>query len=228
MKRNFFPFIIFISVLAASCSQPLPRLNSDQGNSEATATLQPVEKILSAFAPIQGTDFMLARISADPNTRISNENPLDWIRSSYSSGYDTYNYVFFDLDTETYHRLLPTNDSVIQQIIGFPVTQYNPAEPDAIPEPFEWWLYVVIKADTDQDGRLDADDKKTLGVSDVGGNGYTEIVVDVDNMLGEIYKENSILFLIYNAGDKNYLAKINLTAREVVTTTEMDLGEDVK
>jgi hypothetical protein len=67
----------------------------------------------------------------------------------------------------------------------------------------------------------------TLGVSDVGGNGYADLIADVDGLLGHIYKDN-ILFVIYNSSEKNYIAKINLPARELVTMTEMDLGDDVK
>ncbi len=231
MKRKFILFITVIGfmVVSTSCTQTLRNPNSSQPNAEAASTLEPVEKILSAFTPIQGTDYLLARISADPGSRERSANPLDWIQSSYSSsGYETYNYVFFELGSETYHRLLPTNDAVILQITGFPVPDYTAAEPAQPPLPIEWWLYVIVKADTDQSGSLDYGDKKTLGISDVGGNGFAEVVTDVDNLLGEVYKDGSTLFVIYNSNEKNYLTKIDLPTREVVTTTEMDLGEDVK
>ncbi|MBC7878117.1 MAG: hypothetical protein H7Y59_13185 [Anaerolineales bacterium] len=231
MKRKLILFITVISlmVVSASCTQLLSGPNPSQPNLGPAPTLQPVEKILSVFTPIQGTNYLLARISADPTSRESSANPLTWIDSSYrSSGYDVYNYVFFDLDSETYHRLLPTNDTVILQIRGFPVPDYAATEPAKPPPPIEWWLYVMVKADTNKNGNLDYEDKKTLGISDVGGNGFAEVIPDVDNLLGDIYKEGSTLFVIYNSNEKNYLAKINLLTREVVTTTEMDLGEDVK
>lgn len=231
MKRAFILFIIGISLMAVgtSCTQLLGGSNSSETSSEPAPTLQPVEKVLSVFSPIAGTNYLMARISADPGSRERSGNPLTWIESSYSSsGYETYNYVFFDLSSETYHRLLPTNDTVIPQIMGFPVAEYNSAEPAVPPLPIEWWLYVMVKVDTDKNGHLDYEDKQTLGISDVGGNGFAEVITDVDNLLGEIYKDGPTLFVIYNSNQKNYIAKINLPTREVVTTTEMDLGEDVK
>ena len=226
MKRPLIIFIITASLIIAGTScQLLSSPNPSKPNSEPAPTLQPVEKILSAFS----TKYLMARISAEPASREQSGNPLTWIASSYTSnGYETYNYVFFDLNTETYQRLLPTNDIVIPQIMGFPVAEYNSSDTTQPPLPIEWWLYVMVKADTDQNGRLDFEDKLTLGISDVGGNGFTEIIPDVDSQLGEIYKDGSTLFLIYNANEKNYIAKINLPTRKVVTTTEMDLGEDVK
>jgi|GEM_PF-1268644 len=231
MKRKFILFITVISfmVVSTSCTKLLSGSRPSDTNSEPAPTLQPVEKILSVFSPIAGTNYLMARISADPGSRERSANPLTWIESSYSSdGYETYNYVFFDLGSESYQRLLPTNDSVILQIIGFPIPDYTTTEPAVPPLPIKWWLYVIVKADTNKNGNLDFQDKQTLGISDVGGNGFAEVVIDVDNLLGEVYKDGSTLFVIYNSNEKNYLTKINLPTREVVTTTEMDLGEDVK
>jgi len=36
------------------------------------------------------------------------------------------------------------------------------------------------------------------------------------------------MFIIYKTDGKNYIAKINPSTCEVVNTTELDLGEDVK
>ena len=71
-------------------------------NLEPAPTLQPVEKILSSFTPIQGTNTLMAGVIAAPVSRESSLNPLEWINnSSYSSNSSgTYNYVFFNLSTE--------------------------------------------------------------------------------------------------------------------------------
>jgi len=227
MKR-IVPFIIALGLILTACIPNFPDRKLS-GNSEPAPTLQPVEKILSSFNPIKGTNYQMAGVISAPAARESSLNPLEWINSgssSYSSG--TYNYIFFNLDTEQYNRLLPTNEYSIYQTSGFPTLQYDPANPDQPAPTVEWWVYSVIKKDTDGNGNLAYGDKLTIGVSDVGGNGYTELIENVDVILAQIYKDSSAMFIIYGADGKNFIAKINPTTREVVTTTEMDLGADVK
>jgi len=198
-------------------------------NSVAEGTPQLVEKHLSAFKPIEGTNYMIADISGNPraNER-GNFSPFRWIESGYSgySGYEIYNYVFFSSETETFNKLLPTNEYVVLQIVGFPS-----GAPTDKPEDFKpvmWWLYVLAKTDTDKNGILDYKDKITIGVTDVGGNNPTELIPDIDNMLGNMLKNDDTLFVMYHSLDKNYVAKIDLPSRTVVSTNEMNLGDDVK
>jgi hypothetical protein len=228
MKRLAFLLIAFALILTA-CIPAFVNRSPSQG-SEPPPTLQPVEKILSSFNPIQGTKYLMAGVIAAPATREGSLNILDWINSSGYSSYssNTYNYVFFDLETEQYHRLLPANEYAIYQTSGFPTLQYDPANPDQPAPTVEWWTYTVIKKDTDGNGYLAYGDDLTIGLSDVGGNGYAELIENVDSVLSQVYKDSSALFVIYNADKKNYIAKINPTTREVLSTTEMDLGGDVK
>jgi hypothetical protein len=228
VKRLAFLLIALVLILTA-CIPTLSDRNPSQ-ESEPAPTLQPVEKVLSTFNPINGTDYLMAGIVAIPGDRESSLNPLEWINSSSYSSYssNTYNYVFFNLATEQYHRLLPSNEYAIYQTSGFPTLQYDPANPNQPAPTVEWWVYTVIKKDTDGNGYLGNGDDLTIGLSDVGGNGYTELIENVDVVLNQIYKDGSALFIIYSADEKNYIAKINPSTREVLSTIEMDLGEDVK
>jgi hypothetical protein len=227
MKRLAFPLIAFALILTA-CIPDIVDRNPSQG-SEPPPTLQPVEKVLSSFNPINGTDYLMAAIIAVPLTREVSLNPLEWINSgssSYSS--NTHNYVFFNMQTEQYHRLLPANDYAIAQTSGFPTLQYDPANPNQPAPTIEWWMYTVIKKDTDGNGQLGYGDDLTISLSDVGGNGYTELIENVDSVFGQFYRNSSTLIIIYSADKKNYIAKVNPSTREVLSTTEMELGEDVK
>src|SRR5690349_25125964 len=131
MQRHFpMPFVIVIFLLmGAACNGTMPSLNTVEN------TPQPVEKHLSAFSPIEGTSCMIANISGSPaeNERGS-FSPFSWIERGYSgySGYEIYNYLFFSSETETFNRLLPTNEYVVLQIIGFPS-----GTPTEKPEDFE-------------------------------------------------------------------------------------------
>jgi hypothetical protein len=192
-------------------------------------TPQPVEKHLSSFRPIEGTDYMIADISGNlAASERADASPFSWIERGYSgySGYEIYNYVFFGRETENFNRLLPTNDSVVLQIIGFP-SGATAVQPEEF-EPIRWWLYVLAKSDTDQNGVLNYEDKLTIGITDVGGNNPTEVILDADSVLGYTLKDDNILFVVYHSLDKNYVAKIDLPNRQVLSTSEINLGDDVK
>ena len=229
MKR-FLPLVLMLVLFTTACIPDIAREVSPAAV-ESASTPVPVEKSLSSFNPIQGTSYLMAGIIPKPATRETSLNPFQWINSSLSSGYSpyfTYNYVFFNVNTEAYHRLLPTNEYVINQTTGFPQLVYDPANPDQPAPVVEFWVYGVVKADSNADGFLDYRDKFTAAISDVGGNGYTELIENVDAVLSQYYKDNLNLFIIYTASEKNFIAKINPSTRELVSTTEMDLGEDVK
>ena len=225
MRRHILLFFAVMSllVMGTACSSASKSLNSVEG------TPQPVEKHLSAFRPIAGTDYMIADISGNPATgERSDSSPFSWIERGYSgySGFEIYNYVFFGSKTETFNKLLPTNEYVVLQIVGFP--SGTPTDKPEDFEPIKWWLYVLAKSDTDKNGILDFQDKLTIGVTDVGGNSPTEVIADIDSVLGHTLKDDNTLFVIYHSLDKNYVAKIDVPNRQVLTTSEMDLGDDVK
>ena len=200
-------------------------------NAEAPDAPKPIEKTLSSFTAIAGTDYLMAGIVPIEVTRDSTLNPFEWISSSgYSSytSYATYNYVFFNTQTEEYHRLLPDNNSVILQTAGFPQQVYDPNDPQKPAPVIEFWMFNIIKADTNGDTYFDYRDKLTIGISDVGGSGYTELIQNVDVIQSQYYKDSSNFFIIYNVNNKNFIAKVNPITRQILSTTEMDLGEDVK
>lgn len=221
-------FVIALSVLA--CGRNIISQDSFV-NVEAPEPPKPVEKTLSSFSPITGTDYLMAGIVPVEVTRDSSLNPFEWIsRSGYSgySPYITYNYVFFNTQTEEYHRLLPENNSVIYQTAGFPQQVYDPNDPDKPAPIIEFWMFNIVKADTNADGYFDYRDKLTIGISDVSGANYTELISNVDAIQSQYYKDPANFFIIYNVHQKNFIAKVNPITRQIISTTEMDLGEDVK
>ncbi len=218
------PFLTMLILLIAGIS--CGRMSQPTGPVENTPKV--VEKNLSAFRPIQGTEYMIADISGSPSSAERDFSPFSWIERGYSgyAGYAVYNYVFFNSETETFNRLVPTNEYVVLQIMGFP-TGASTAEPEDF-EPVQWWSYLLVKDDTDKDGVLDYKDNLTLGVTDVGGNAPTELILEIDHVLGQTLKDHNTLFIMYHLLEKNYVAKIDLPGRQIVSTTEIDLGDDVK
>ena len=230
MKRFFIPLLVLILPLSTfACSRNIiPQ--SSAPNTENPAAPAPVEKTLSSFTSIAGTDYLMAGIVPIEVARDSSRNPFEWISSSGYSGYSsyvTYNYVFFNTQTGEYHRLLPRNDLVIQQTAGFPQFVYDSNDPEKPAPVIEFWIYNIVKADTNGDTFFDYRDKLTIGISDVSGSNYTELIENVDAIQSQYYKDSSNFIIIYNVNDKNFIAKVNPITREILSTTEMDLGEDV-
>ena len=224
MQRRipFFLAVVSLFITGAACGRVTQSINPVE------STPQPTEKHLSTFRAIEGTDYMIANISGNPAEERSDSSPFSWIERGYSgySGYEIYNYVFFGSETETFNKLLPTNEYVVLQITGFP--SGVPTDKPEDFEPVKWWMYVLAKTDTDKNGILDYKDKLTIGITDVGGNGPAEVISDVDSVLGHMLKDDDTLFVIYHSLDKNYVAKIDLPSRQVISMSEIDLGDDVK
>jgi hypothetical protein len=84
-----------------------------------------------------------------------------------------------------------------------------------------WLRYEVVKSDTNQDGRLTKDDKRTIGISDPTGDRYSELITNIDQILGyEMLTENSLL-IFYRIDTKNYIADINISERRIEMTNEL-------
>lgn len=223
--------VLFLSIATLACGRSIVPQDSPGNAGSPPATPIPTEKTLSSFNPILGTDYLMAGIVPVAVGRNASLNPFEWISNSGYSGYApyvTYNYVFFNTHTEEYHRLLPTNAYVIMSTTGYPQKVFDPNNPDVPAPTVEFWVYIIVKADFNSDGSLDSQDKQTIGISEVGGGNYTELIENADAILSQYYKDQSNLFIIYNVNKKNFIARIDPITRAVVSTTEMDLGEDVK
>ena len=220
--------VVLIGIVCASAAfmnvKP-PRLPLSQN------TETPLVKTLGDFRAIDGTDYLISIVTGNPEeTNIYDElfSSGRWYGGGY--GYNQYNIVFLNITTETVYPLLPSNDYEIISMEGFPkpipaFDQSAPAQPKI---PIAWWLFSIVKSDTNQDGDFSALDKQTLSIADVGGKGYTEIISAVDDVLGTAFKKGDILLIVYRSNDKNYLARIDLPTRQVNSTEELPLGEEIK
>ncbi len=207
--------LLLISLVLGSlaCSRP-----ASVARTTSTAPTPTATKQLGIFAAIEGTEYLRAPIYDDSN------------RSSSYGSYDSYggnatrNYVFLSRTTETFQQLLPTNDYAIV------ITEaLAPVNPNSETQVTQWWLYGIVKSDTDGDTYLTQADKMTLALSDVGGTGYAEIIADVDNVYGHTLRDEATLLVIYQSAAKKYLARIDIIGRVVAATTELPpLGSDVK
>ncbi|NJL32746.1 MAG: hypothetical protein HC893_01425 [Chloroflexaceae bacterium] len=188
---------------------------------------QETTKTLSAFFEVSGTEYLQASVATNETRAALNS------RTTYTT---IHNYVFVDQENETVLRLLPTNDTVILTTIELfeqVPAEMQPTSTDAentIEPTTAWFLYSIVKADTNGDEQLAFEDKQTLAVSDAGGNGYTELVEDVDELVYYTLRpDNETALLIYRQGDQRVLARVNLPDRTIDNTVEFPpLGDDVE
>lgn len=225
--------VLLVLFLIAGTLTGVAYINIRRAASHSSTTKkETITKTLGDFRSIDGTDYLIASVTgSDGETSLLSElfSSGRWFGGGY--GYSQYNLVFLDVSTEEVYPLLNTNDYEIVSVEGFPtpVISYN-NQSQQIPssDPIAWWLFSVIKSDTNQDGDLSSLDKQTLSIADVGGRGYTEIIPDVDNLLGTAFKNNDTLLIIYRSNGKNYLARVNLLLRQVESTEELPLGEEIQ
>jgi hypothetical protein len=217
-------FLGILLVSAMACTRTSVKTPTAAGGPSPT----PSTKSVGTFYPIDGTNYQLAAIETSYGESSGSGFDPRELFSYGRSNYSVHNYVFFDVDAETVAPLLPTNQQIILSMSGFP-TPKTPVTPDEPKIPVAWWLYTLVKADTNGDGQLSYQDKQTLGISDVGGKGYVEMIPDIDAMLASTYKSGDVLLVIYHAEAKYYLAHIDLPSRTVTKTTELpSFGGDVK
>lgn len=169
------------------------------------------KRVLGYFTPVTGTTHLMAPIISGSSSERSSSS------SSNANGGDAYNYVFLNSADESTLTLLPTNDHLFVATVSLPEKREGDKEVLKV----QWFLYGLVKSDTDADKELTTKDRRSLCVSDAGGAGFKEVVEDVDQVYGHSLVDSETLILIYRKAAKKYLARINLPKREVVSTREL-------
>ena len=87
----------------------------------------------------------------------------------------------------------------------------------------------MLKSDTNGDGRVDASDQRTIGVTDASGSGYAEVLSGIDENFGMSMLNAGQVVVVYTRGGVKSAAVIDLENRKVVSTKALvDLGPDVR
>lgn len=173
-------------------------------------------RMLGDFKVIEGTSYLMAAIYSEAK-----------IESTFKSGShnDLHNHYFLNTKDESARQLLPTNDFVIENTFRLPEENQNAKEPVAV----KWFLYYLIKDDSDGDAKLTHKDTKVLAISDSSGAGYAELIKDVEHVYGQVLSDPDTLLIAYRSGSKKYSARLDLISRKVVSTRELsNLGADVQ
>ncbi len=78
-----------------------------------------------------------------------------------------------------------------------------------------WILLEQVAHDTNRDGRLNLQDAHTLGVVDADGQGYKDVLQNVERVLGVEFLSDAVVAVAYSEVNADYVAEIDLPRREV-------------
>jgi hypothetical protein len=176
------------------------------------------QKSLGTFSRVAGTRYLYAQISQSPDGSVFSSSYRD------SSGGNVHNVVYFDPTSGKLTQLLPTNDALIASTIALPEVAVSQD-----PKQVDWFLYGIVKKDTDNDRKLTHKDQMVLAMADAGGQGYTELVDGIDQLYGQTLNDANTLTVIYSKSSRLFHSTVNLPKRQVTATKEFPgFGKDVK
>ncbi|MBE9206693.1 hypothetical protein IQ244_09240 [Nostoc sp. LEGE 06077] len=180
---------------------------SDIVNTETNTDIQ-VKINLGSFEPIKGTPYLMAAVSSQQIYRQS------YYEKEASS---TRNFLFFHVNDKSSWKLIPNNNFLFLRHEKLSLS----TPPGDVPKNVGGLWYEVVKADSDGDKRLTESDRKTIAFSDISGKNYTEIIAQVDKVLGTHQLNDSTLLFFYTSGAEHFVTEINIPARQAVVTRQL-------
>lgn len=191
----------------------------------------PPELMLRSFRQLRGTKYFSAEIVTERGSSYSSYSSSRWFEFGDGSGGLIRNLVFLDSETLLSQTLFENNHSFIINMVSFPPQPSKSLPPGEEPEivPIRWFVYEVAHHDTNQDGELNRGDTRVIGVSDVDGTRYKELLTDINNIHTLTMLESGELLVVYRQGQDRFAATIDLQTQEIIKTQQIpDLGIEVK
>ncbi|MGB3654793.1 MAG: hypothetical protein WBA41_26805 [Rivularia sp. (in: cyanobacteria)] len=174
------------------------RTTSNLANTEAKK--DDIKMSLGNFQELEGTPYLMAPVSSQEN---NGESYYDKKASRIR------NYLFVNTNDKSARRLVPGNDFLFLNAQEVVLQRRE----DKI---VRGMWYEVVKADSNNDRRLDDRDKKAIAISDISGSDYTEIIDEVDRVLGSYQKNSTTLLVFYEFDGREYVGEISIPRRVLV------------
>lgn len=136
--------------------------------------------------------------------------------SGDKSTLSTRNLLFSNMHTEESNWLLPTNNYLIPRY-----SLINESNSYNSNEDIVTILYRIVKFDTNYDSRLTEKDELTISLSKPDGSSFTEVLKNIDDVLGYELLNQEALSIIFNRKGQGYTAYINLQDFKVTKEVEL-------
>ncbi len=164
------------------------------------------EWALGGFDRLEGTDYLMAPVYSTQTYQAA----------YYEKGTSAVrNYLFVNAVDKSSRWLVPNNNYLFLSRHK----EFN--NPTSGSSWVTWLRYEVVKSDTNQDGQLTREDKRTIGISDPTGERYSELITDIDQILGYEMLEENYLLIFYRTDTKNYIAEVDISDRRIIVTNEL-------
>ena len=151
---------------------------------------------LGYLSSIQGTPFVMVPLSSDQQ----------YSQSYYDkSASSVRNYLFINKQEGKQHWLLNSNDHLITEASVLSENTGIDQEASALAV-----LFTVIKSDTNNDGRLTANDLKTVAMSQPNGQAYREVIQNIDRLVGYSLMDQASLLVVYERAGIGYSGSVSL------------------
>jgi hypothetical protein len=176
------------------------------------------EWALGTFERVPGTDYVMAAAHSKQSYHASYyEKDASALR----------NYLFVNVADKSSRWLVPTNKYLflraerLRQEAKPEGGAGKGAEAQQGGEAVKWLMYEVVKSDTDRDSRLTAKDQRAVAVSGAAGEGYKEVIDNVDQTLGSMLRDENTLLVFHSTGGSSYVSEVDLPGRQVSVTREL-------
>lgn len=175
------------------------------------------EWTLGNFERINGTDYVMAAAHSKQSYQGSYyEKDASAVR----------NYLFVNAFDKSSRWLVPTNKYLFLtaeklRLEAKPGAKSHEQVEGYNSQAIRWIKYELVKSDTNNDGRFTTKDRRTIAVSDASGENYTEVIENIEQILGSMLNDEDTLLIFYSTGAGSYVSEINLPKRQVTTTKEL-------
>lgn len=192
-----------------------PRQISETVNVEPEAQ-RSTQWMLGNFERVAGTDYLAAPVFSAQTYRVPSVSSVSSVSSITKNTSAVRNYLFVNSVDKASRWLVPHNNYLFLSVeeLGWP-------KPDSDAYKVKWIWYEVVKSDTNGDGRLTDEDRRTVAIADASGDRYIELVPDVDVILGAAMRGQDTLLIFYRSGSKNLVSEIALAGGRVTVTKDL-------
>lgn len=211
--------ILSVVVLVSYQVYKVATRNRQVQNVVSTDTTSFIESewTLGNFERINGTDYVMAPTHSKQSYQASYyEKDASAVR----------NYLFVNALDKSSRWLAPTNKYLFLtaeklRLEAKPDEKSHQQTEANNSKAIRWIKYELIKSDTNGDGRLTTRDRRTIAVSGATGENYTEVIENVEQVLGSMLNDENTLLIFYNTGASSFVSEVNLPTRQVTITKEL-------